>query len=55
MVKDIYLMAPPENQKALLSKLRKSDLTKREEEITMMSNMFEVVIDMTELRVYIEM
>lgn len=55
VVKDIYLMAPPENQKALLSKLRKSDLTKREEEITMMSNMFEVVIDMTELRVYIEM
>ena len=54
MISDIHILPPPENMTQLLSKIRRVDKAKREEETTMLRNMFEVVIDMDALQTYLE-
>ena len=44
------MIGPPENMQALLSKLKSKEREKRDEELTLMKNMFEVLIDMEALQ-----
>ena len=50
VIQDVQLIGPPENMQALLSKLKSKEREKREEELNLMKNMFEVLIDMQALQ-----
>lgn len=53
VVKDVQLIAPPQNVSTLLSKLKNKEKEKRDEEALLMKNMFEVLIDIEALQVFL--
>ena len=53
MIKDVQLISPPDNVQALLSKFNNKNREKRQEEQTLMKNMFEVIIDMEALQSFL--